>query len=106
VWRGQIHYKTNISGKSTATRTVRMLNLNVSSASKNLQDAVEGSSDEDSDGESSTMKKISPRRGRRKATTETPEGGAEENKITSENESPEETKEVKRRGRKKGNFTY
>ncbi|KAK3146768.1 hypothetical protein QOZ80_3BG0271660 [Eleusine coracana subsp. coracana] len=77
-----------------------MLNLNVSSASRNPQDAMEGSSDDDSDGESSTKKKRTPRRGRRKATTETLESGAEGNQITSEKESPEE-KKVKRRGRKK-----
>ncbi|XP_062211771.1 fructokinase-like 2, chloroplastic [Phragmites australis] len=103
--RGQIHYKTNILGKNMAEPTVRFLNRNVSSASRTSQDAVEGSSDEDSDGESSTNKKRAPRRGRKKATTETLEGGTEENQINSEKASPEENKKVKRRGRKKAAAT-
>ncbi|TVU17116.1 hypothetical protein EJB05_33131 [Eragrostis curvula] len=103
--RGQMHCKTNILGKNTVKPLVGLLNLNVSSASRNPQDAVEGSNDEDNDGESSTKKKSAPRRGRRKATTETPDDGTEENQVISDKESTEETKKVKRRGRKKATTT-
>ncbi|TVU17140.1 hypothetical protein EJB05_33156, partial [Eragrostis curvula] len=102
---GQMHCKTNILGKNTVKPLVRLLNLNVSSASRNSQDAVEGSNDDDSDGESSMKKKSAPRRGRRKATTETPDDGTEENQVISDKESTEETKKVKRRGRKKATTT-
>ncbi|KAJ1294606.1 hypothetical protein BS78_01G157900 [Paspalum vaginatum] len=98
--RGQIHYKTSILGKNMTTSTLRLHNRNVSFASRTSQDAVDGSTDE-SDGESSTKKKRGPIRGRKKATTETLESEREENQINSEQASPEETKKVKRRGRKK-----
>ncbi|OEL34107.1 Fructokinase-like 2, chloroplastic, partial [Dichanthelium oligosanthes] len=103
VCRVQIQYKANILGKNMAKSTVRLLNRNVSFASRTSQDAVDGSSDE-SDGESTTKKKRAPRRGRKKATTETSEGGMEENQINSEQASPEDNK-VKRRGRKKAATT-
>nr|TKV92598.1 hypothetical protein SEVIR_9G171600v2 [Setaria viridis] len=102
--RGQIHYKTDILGKNMAKPTVWLLNRTVYAASRTSQD-VEGSSGEDSDGETSTKKKRAPRRGRKKATTETLEGEGEESQINSEQASPEETKKVKRRGRKKATTT-
>ena len=105
VCRSQIHYKTNILGKNMAKPTFRLLNRTVNAASRTSQNPVEGSSDEDSDSETSTKKKRAPRRGRKKATTETLEGERKESQISSEQESPEETKKVKRRGRKKGKYT-
>ncbi|CAL4917846.1 unnamed protein product [Urochloa decumbens] len=103
--RGQIHYKTNILGKNMAKPTVRLLNRTVCAASRTSQDAVEGSSDEDNDGETSTKTKGAPRRGRKKATTEKLEGEGEKSQINSEQASPEETNKVKRRGRKKAATT-
>jgi len=85
--------------------TVRLLNRSVSFASRTSQDAADGLSDE-SDGESSTKKKRAPRRGRKKATAETSGGEGEGNQIITEQTAAEETKEVKRRGRKKGKCTY
>lgn len=84
--------------------TVRSLKQSVSFASRTSQDAVDGLSDE-SDGESSAKRKRAPRRGRKKATTETSGGEREENQIVSAQTSPEETSKVKRRGRKKGKCT-
>ncbi|CAL4926163.1 unnamed protein product [Urochloa decumbens] len=103
--RGQIHYKTNILGKNMAKPTVRLLNRTVCAASRTSQDAVEGSSDEDNDGETSTKTKRAPRRGRKKATTEKLEGEGEKSQINSEQASPEETNKVKRRRRKKAATT-
>ncbi|KAG2536698.1 hypothetical protein PVAP13_9NG213300 [Panicum virgatum] len=105
VCRSQIHYKTNILGKNMAKPTFRLLNRTVNAASRTSQNPVEGSSDEDSDSETSTKKKRAPRRGRKKATTETLEGERKESQISSGQESPEETKKVKRRGRKKAATT-
>ncbi|CAL4943155.1 unnamed protein product [Urochloa decumbens] len=103
--RGQIHYKTNILGKNIAKPTARLLNRTVCAASKTSQDAVEASSDEDNDGETSTKTKRVPRCGRKKATTEKLEGEGEKSQINSEQASPEETNKVKRRGRKKAATT-
>ncbi|CAL4934676.1 unnamed protein product [Urochloa decumbens] len=103
--RGQIHYKTNILGKNIAKPTARLLNRTVCAASRTSQDAVEASSDEDNDGETSTKTKRVPRRGRKKATTEKLEGEGEKSQINSEQASPEETNKVKRRGRKKAATT-
>lgn len=85
-----------------AKPTVRLFNRTVYAASRTSRDVVEGSSGEDSDGEPSTTKKRAPRRGRKKANTEALEGEGEESQINSEQVSPEETKTVKRRVRKKG----
>ena len=89
-----------------AKPTLRLLNRTVNAASRTSQNPVEGSSDEDSDSETSTKKKRAPSRGKKKATTETLEGERKESQISSGQESPEETKKVKRRGRKKGKFMY
>ena len=98
--RGQlVHYK------NMTKSTVRLLNRSVSFASRTSQDAVDELSDE-SDGESSTKKKRAPRRGRKKATAETSGGEGEGNQIVTEQTAAEETKEAKRRGRKKGKCTY
>lgn len=106
VRRGQlVHYKTNILGKDMAKSRVRLLNHSANFASRTSQDAVDGLSDE-SDGESSTKKKRAPKRGRKKATTDTSGGKGEENQTITEQTAAEETKEVKRRGRKKGKCTY
>jgi len=84
---------------------VKFLNLTANFASRTSQDAVDGLSDE-SDGESSTNKKRAPRRGRKKATTEISGGEGEGNQIITEETAAGETKEVKRRGRKKGKCAY
>ncbi|CAN6310245.1 unnamed protein product [Urochloa humidicola] len=102
---GQIHYKANILGKNMAKPKVRLLNQTVYASSRTSQDAMEGSSDEDNDGETSTKKKRAPGRGRKKATIEKLEGEGEESQINSEQPSPEETNKVKRRGRKKAATT-
>ncbi|CAN6323341.1 unnamed protein product [Urochloa humidicola] len=103
--RGQIHYKTNILVKNMAKPTVWLLNRTVCAALRTSQDAVEGSSDEDNDGETSTKKKRAPRRGRKKATTDKLEDEGEKSQINSEQASPEETNKVTRRGRKKAATT-
>ena len=100
-----MHYNTNVLGKNMTKFTVRLLNRSVSFASRTSQDAVDGLSDE-SDGESSTKKKSAPRRGRKKATAETSGGEGDENQIITGQTAAEETKVVKRRGRKKGKCTY
>jgi hypothetical protein len=105
VRRGQIHYKTNIMGKNMAKSTVSLLNRSANFASRTSQDSVDGLSDE-SDGETSTKKKRTPRRGRKKATVETSRDVGEEIEVITEQTAAEETKEVKRRGRKKGKYLH
>lgn len=83
-----------------AKSTVSLLNRSANFASRTSQDSVDGLSDE-SDGESSTKKKRTPRRGRKKATVETSRDVGEEIEVITEQTAAEETKEVKRRGRKK-----
>lgn len=85
---------------------MRLLNRNVSSVSRrSSQEVAEGSSDGESDTESSKTRKRAPRCGRRKASVDTSEGETQEDQMNTEGASPEETKKVKRRGRKKAATT-
>jgi hypothetical protein len=87
------------------TRTkMRLLNRNVSFVSKkSSQDVEEGSSDEESEVDISKTKKKAVKRGRKKAIIDTSEGETQKGQKGTEDASPEETKTVKKRGRKKGN---
>jgi hypothetical protein len=83
---------------------MRLLNRNVRFVSKkSSQDVEEGSSDEESDVDISKAKKKAVKRGRKKATIDTSEGQTQEVQKDTEDASPEDTKTVKKRGRKKGN---
>jgi hypothetical protein len=83
---------------------MRLLNRNVSFVSKKSpQDVEESSSDEQSEVDISKTKKKAAKRGRKKATIDTSEGETQKGQKGTEDASPEETKTVKKRGRKKGN---
>ncbi|EEE59468.1 hypothetical protein OsJ_11670 [Oryza sativa Japonica Group] len=107
--RSHLHYKPHFLGNimTKPKAKMRLLNRNVSSmAKKSSQDVAEGSSDDESDGETSKTKKRAPRRGRKKATIQASEGETQEGQVsTEEDESPEGTKKIKRRGRKKAATT-
>lgn len=104
IWslRGQLHYKSNILGKSTNKPNMRLLNRNVSFVSKkSSQDVAEGAGDEESDVESTTTKKKAPKRGRKKAAADTREVETQEGP----GDTQDAAKTVKRRGRKKAATT-
>ena len=85
----------------TKTKT-GLPNRNVSFVSKkSSQDVEEGSSDEEGDVEISKTKKKPAKRGRKKTTTDTSEGAAQQGQKDAADASPEDTKTVKKRGRKK-----
>jgi hypothetical protein len=105
--RGQLHYKSAILGMNMTRTKMRLLNRNVSFVSKkSSQDVEEGSSDEESEVDISKTKKKAVKRGRKKATIDTSEGETQKGQKGTEDASPEETKTVKKRGRKKGNVHF
>ncbi|KAK1620459.1 hypothetical protein QYE76_025976 [Lolium multiflorum] len=104
--RGQLHYKSAILGMNMTKTKMRLLNRNVSFVSKKSpQDVEESSSDEQSEVDISKTKKKAAKRGRKKATIDTSEGETQKGQKGTEDASPEETKTVKKRGRKKAATT-